>query len=196
MKKIAVLVSGSGTNMQNIAEYFNKGDYARVTIVLSNNPDAYAIERAKKLDVPCVVFNKEDFYDTDKILDLLIEEEVDIVVLAGFLWLIPLKFIIVFPFEIINIHPALLPNYGGKGMYGMKVHEAIIAAKEKQSGITIHYVNERYDEGSIIFQAFCDIVPEDTADDLAHKIHNLEQIYFPGIIDHVLKFEGDTPVRL
>lgn len=182
MKNIIVFASGSGTNVQNIAEYFLQTETARVKLMLTNNPNAYAIERMKKLNIPHLIFNREEFSKTDTILNFLIEQNPDVIVLAGFLWLIPSKIIQAFPEKIINIHPALLPKYGGKGMYGMHVHEAVIANLEKKSGITIHIVNEMYDEGAILFQASCDISFDDTATSLAEKIHTLEQEHFPKVI--------------
>ena len=144
------------------------------------------LERAKQLNVKSVYFNREDFYSSDKVVECLKENQIDFIVLAGFLWLIPDNILKEYPNKIINIHPALLPKYGGKGMHGHHVHEAVIAAKEQESGITIHYVNEKYDEGNIIFQAKCSITPEDTADSLAEKIHLLEKEHFPKVIDNLL----------
>ena len=144
------------------------------------------LERAKQLNVKSQYFNREDFYYSDRVVECLKENQIDFIVLAGFLWLIPDNILKEYPNKIINIHPALLPNYGGKGMHGHHVHEAVIAAKEPESGITIHYVNEHYDEGNIIFQAKCSITSEDTADSLAEKIHLLEKEHFPKVIDSLL----------
>lgn len=153
--------------------------------VFCNNPQAYVIERCRSLNVPCIVFGREDF-KSDRILELLAHYKPDLIVLAGFLWLVPEHLIAAYPDKIINIHPALLPGYGGKGMYGMRVHEAVIAAGEKQSGITIHKVDGHYDNGDAIFQATVDIVPGDTPDTLAHKIHELEYRHFPRVIEEYL----------
>lgn len=154
--------------------------------VFCNNPQAYVIERCRSLNVPCIVFSREDFKN-DRILELLARYKPDLIVLAGFLWLVPMHLIEAYPDKIINIHPALLPGYGGKGMYGMRVHEAVIAAGEKQSGITIHKVDGHYDKGDAIFQATVDIVPSDTPDTLAHKIHELEYKHFPRVIEEYLE---------
>jgi phosphoribosylglycinamide formyltransferase-1 len=187
MKKIAVFASGNGSNAQAIAEYFNQGSEARVSVILSNRKDAFVIQRAANLSIPTIVFNRSEFYDTDKITNYLIDQKTDLVVLAGFLWLIPTSLVKAFPNRIVNIHPALLPNFGGKGMYGHYVHEAVVESGNKESGITIHYVNEWYDEGQIIFQAYCPVDSNDTADSLAAKIHELEYAHFPRVINEVLK---------
>jgi len=187
MKRIAVFASGNGSNAQAIAEYFNKGNEARIIVILSNRKDAFVIQRAAALSIPAIVFNRSEFYDTDKITNYLIKEKIDLVVLAGFLWLLPPSLVKAFPNRIINIHPALLPKFGGKGMYGHFVHEAVVESGDTESGITIHYVNECYDEGQIIFQAHCKVDHFDTADSLAAKIHELEYTHFPRVIDEVLK---------
>jgi len=153
---------------------------------LSNNKNAYVLERAKKLTIPTRIFTREEFYNTDNILDLLKENSIDLVVLAGFLWIIPDNLLMAFPNKIINIHPALLPAYGGKGMYGSKVHEAVIKSGNSESGISIHYVNEKYDEGEIIFQAKVKIDDNDTADTLAQKIHGLEYEHYPRVVEEVI----------
>jgi len=184
MKKIAIFASGSGSNAENIVRYFQGKENLNVECIYSNKTDAYVLERAKKLNIPTKIFSREDFYSTDLIVADLKDKGIDLVVLAGFLWLIPAN--LTNNFTIINIHPALLPNYGGKGMYGQKVHEAVVANNEKLSGITIHYVNEKYDEGKIIFQATCDVLPGDKADDVAAKVHQLEYEYFPKVIEKVL----------
>ncbi len=183
MKNIAIFASGSGTNAENIIQYFHNHQDIKVRLVLSNNKDAYVLERAKNLNVETIVFNKDVFYNTNDIIEILQKEQIDYIVLAGFLWLIPKHFIKAFEHRIINIHPALLPKYGGKGMYGMNVHKAVINNKEKQSGISIHYVNENYDEGDIIFQASCPVSENDTPESLAQKIHELEYEHFPKIIE-------------
>lgn len=187
MKRVAVFASGSGTNFQQICEYFNqKNNDIKIELLIVNKKNAYVLERAKQLNVKSQYFNREDFYYSDRVVECLKENQIDFIVLAGFLWLIPNNILKEYPNKIINIHPALLPNYGGKGMHGHHVHEAVIAAKESESGITIHYVNEHYDEGNIIFQAKCSITPEDTADSLAEKIHLLEKEHFPKVIDSLL----------
>ncbi|HPS14070.1 MAG TPA: phosphoribosylglycinamide formyltransferase [Prolixibacteraceae bacterium] len=184
MKKIAIFASGSGTNAENILRYFQDRENLNIECVYSNKADAYVLERAKKFQVPTRVFSREEFYSSDAIRDDLLAKGVDMIVLAGFLWLIPQN--LINRFTIINIHPALLPRYGGKGMYGHKVHEAVVANHEKESGITIHYVNENYDEGQIIFQTTCEILPGDTPDDVASKVHQLEYEHFPRVIDQLL----------
>ena len=186
IKRIAIFASGSGTNAENIIRYFGQGKPARVALILTNNKNAYVIDRANKFGVPCKVFNRNTFYHTEEILDFLKEQAIDLVVLAGFLWLVPENLIRSFPGRIINIHPALLPKYGGKGMYGHMVHDAVIKSGDPESGITIHYVNESYDSGAIIFQARCAILPGYTADDLAEKVHELEYKYYPEVIEKVL----------
>ncbi len=187
MNNIILFASGSGTNVENIVNFFKNTPDINVSYILTNNPDAYVIQRAKRLGVPVRVFNRQDFYKNGAILDFLKKEDPDLIVLAGFLWLIPSDIITSFPNKIINIHPALLPKYGGKGMYGSKVHEAVIANKETESGITIHYVNEKYDEGNIIFQAKCKISTGDTPEDVAEKVHKLEYEHFPKVINEILK---------
>lgn len=185
MKKIAIFASGSGTNAENIVKYFANSETVKVELILSNSSKAYVLERAKKLQVKSCVFNKDDFRN-GKVLEILKANKIDFVVLAGFLWLVPSEIIDAFPNKIVNIHPALLPKFGGKGMYGDNVHKAVITEKETESGITIHYVNEHYDEGNIIFQVKCQIDKNDTAEMLAQKIHELEYEHFPEIINKVV----------
>jgi len=184
---IAILASGSGSNAQKIMEYFKDRTDIKVKLLLSNNPSAYALERAQNMQVNTHVFDRATFRNTDDVLNILKDNSIDWLILAGFLWLIPDNLLKAYPCRIVNIHPALLPNYGGKGMYGAKVHEAVIAAGDKESGISIHYINEHYDEGEIIFQAKCLINEGDSADVLADKIHKLEHEHFPQIIDKVIK---------
>jgi phosphoribosylglycinamide formyltransferase-1 len=186
MKRIAIFASGSGSNAEKIATYFQEHPLARVTLILTNNPEAGVIKRARKLHIPVVIFDRKTFYDSERILELLKNDQVDFIVLAGFMMLIPDFLVNAYRHKMINIHPALLPKYGGKGMYGHFVHEAVVAAKETQSGITIHYVNEHYDEGNIIFQTTCEVLPSDTADDVADKIHVLEHFHFPRVIEEVI----------
>ena len=191
MKKIAIFASGSGSNAENIIQYFAQKPQFCVKSVFCNVPDAYVLERAKKYRIPSFVFNREEFRNPDKVFRQLQEQEIDFIVLAGFLWLMPSFITAAWPNKIVNIHPALLPAYGGKGMYGHHVHEAVIAAGEKESGITIHYVNDHYDQGAIIFQAKCPVLPTDTPDDLAARVHELEYRYFPHIIaETILKQEA------
>ena len=192
MKKIAIFASGSGSNAENIIQYFAQKPQFCVKSVFCNVPDAYVLERAKKYRIPTFVFNREEFRNPDKVFRQLQEQEIDFIVLAGFLWLMPSFITAAWPNKIVNIHPALLPAYGGKGMYGHYVHEAVIAAGEKESGITIHYVNDHYDQGAIIFQAKCPVLPTDTPGDLAARIHELEYRYFPEIIEKtILNTEGE-----
>jgi phosphoribosylglycinamide formyltransferase-1 len=187
MKRIAIFASGSGTNAENIIRHFKTNGKAITEVVLCNNPKALVIERAKALHTPSMVFTKEDFYNSPKIENLLVRLKIDLIVLAGFLWLVPESLIKKFEGKIINIHPALLPNHGGKGFYGSKVHEAVIQSGEKKSGISIHYVNDKFDEGEIIFQATCDIEPGDTPSTLAEKIHKLEHQHYPIVIEKLLE---------
>lgn len=184
MKKIIIFASGSGSNAEKIANYFEDKPL-EVTRIYCNNPEAGVIERAKRLQIPCRVFNREE-YKTGVVLQEMLADQPDLVVLAGFLWLIPKSFVEAFPNQIINLHPALLPKFGGKGMYGHFVHEAVVANKEKESGITIHYVNEHYDEGNIIFQSSFDVLPSDTAEDVAKKGQVLEHRDFPKVIENLL----------
>ncbi|MDH5412578.1 MAG: phosphoribosylglycinamide formyltransferase [Flavobacteriaceae bacterium] len=185
MKRIAIFASGSGTNAENIIRYFQKNPVAIVVLVLSNKKDAKVLERAKKHNIKSLSFNKNQFIEENEVLNIL-KNEADFIVLAGFLLKVPEKIIKAFPQKIINIHPALLPKYGGKGMYGMHVHNAVIANKERETGISIHYVNENYDEGSIIFQKKVRITENDTPNSIADKVHQLEYRYFPQIIESVL----------
>jgi phosphoribosylglycinamide formyltransferase-1 len=186
MKQIVIFASGSGSNAQQIAEYFSSSDIARVATIFTNRKDAYVLQRAGKMNTPAVIFDKADFYENDVILDMLNNINPDLIVLAGFLWKVPEKVVTAFPKKIINIHPALLPQYGGKGMYGEHVHRAVIENREKLSGITIHYVNEIYDDGAIIFQKTCEVKDNDTPESLAERVHALEYEYFPKVIEQVL----------
>lgn len=185
-KNIAIFASGSGSNAENIIRYFRDNDSICVSLVLSNKSDAYVLERAHRLGVSYSVFPKEDWVAGDEVLAVLQEYRIDFIVLAGFLVRVPDLILHAYPNKIINIHPALLPKFGGKGMYGSRVHEAVVAAGEKESGITIHYINERYDEGNTIFQATCPVLPDDTPEDVAEKVHALEYKHFPLIIEKVL----------
>jgi len=186
MKNIAIFASGSGTNARNIAEYFSHHEDIRVSLILANKPDAYVLERAKLLGIPSVVFNRMDFYESDRVLEILYEHHIDYIILAGFLWFIPENILRAYPRRIINIHPALLPKHGGKGMYGDKVHQSVIQAGDKRTGISIHFVNDHYDEGEIIFQDSFEIQPDDTAESIAQKVHALEYKHFPRVIEEVV----------
>ncbi len=186
MIKIAILASGSGSNAQRIIEYFSANKNICFPFIIYNKENAFVRERAKKLGIKSIYMSKNEIVHSDALLNILKEYQIDWVILAGFLLLIPSEIIHTFKSRIINIHPALLPKYGGKGMYGIKVHEVVIANKEKESGITIHYVNEKYDEGNIIFQAKCTIEENDTPDILANKIHLLEHKYFPKVIEELI----------
>lgn len=186
MTNIAIFASGSGTNAENIASFFSESAKVSICCVLCNNPDAFVIQRARKRSVPAYVFDRNQLYNTCDVELLLEKHKVDFIVLAGFLWKIPSSLIQKYPNRIINIHPALLPKFGGKGMYGHHVHQAVIDAGEHESGITIHYVNDYYDDGGIIFQARCQVVSEDTADSLAQKIHALEHEHFPKVIAELI----------
>ena len=189
MKKrnIAIFASGSGTNAQRIIEYFSGNPKISVALILSNKPDAYVLVRAKNLNVPAVVFDRHSFYETDDIIKLLKKEKIDFIVLAGFLWMVPVNLILAYHGRIINIHPALLPKYGGKGMYGERVHEAVIQSGDKVSGISIHYVNEKYDEGDIIFQVKCEVLQNDTPNSLAQRVHQLEYKHYPEVIEKLVR---------
>ncbi len=187
MKNIVIFASGSGTNAQRIAEEFSQIPDIEVDRIYCNKPKAFVLQRAKNLDIPSFVFDREDFYCNGKVYEQLLSDNPDLIVLAGFLWLIPEDIIKKYKGRIINIHPALLPAYGGKGMYGMNVHNAVIANGEKTSGITIHLVNEKYDDGDILFQAKCVVSPKDTPESLAQKIHTLEHENFPRVIELYLR---------
>jgi len=183
-KRIVIFASGSGTNAENIIRYFADNENVEVDSLWSNKASAYALERARKLGVKTEVFSRHEFYNTPIVTDTLRKRKVDLIVLAGFLWLIPE--ILVKNFTIVNIHPALLPKYGGKGMYGMNVHNAVVANGEHESGISIHYVSEKYDEGKLIEQAICPVSPEDTPEKVAEKVHALEYEFYPKTIEKVL----------
>lgn len=185
-KRLAIFASGSGSNAEKIAEYFANHPDIVVTLILSNNPQAGVIARARRLHIPVVLFDRKTFYDTPKVIEILQNEHIDLVVLAGFMMLIPEAMVQAFPNKIVNIHPALLPKYGGKGMYGHFVHEAVVAAQEPESGISIHYVNERYDEGNIIFQATCPVMPDDMPEDVARKVQVLEHQHYPEVVEKLL----------
>lgn len=187
MRKLAILASGNGSNAENIMNYFkDKADLGQVVVLLANHDDAPVLKRAAKFGVPTVTFTKKELDETTKVDDALKSYDVDFVVLSGFMLKMPERLVSQYPNAMVNIHPALLPKFGGKGMYGHHVHEAVLAAGEKESGITIHYVNEHYDSGSIIFQAKCPVEPSDTPDTLAARVHELEYRWFPEVIAGVL----------
>ncbi len=186
MAHIAIFASGNGTNAERIAKYFSDSEIITVNMILTNNPDAGVIKRANNLGIETIVFNKHEFYKTNKIVSILEDNKIDFIVLAGFLWLVPENLLLKYENRIINIHPALLPKYGGKGMYGMNVHKAVIESGDSMSGITIHMVNDKYDEGQIIFQANVNVTKDDTPDTLAAKIHKLEYQHFPVIISEIV----------
>jgi len=190
MKLIAIFASGSGTNAQKIIEYFSTSKEVIVDSLWSNNEDAYALIRAEKLGVETFTFEREEFYGSNEILDRLLDRRIDMIVLAGFLWLVPQNLTELF--TVVNIHPALLPKYGGKRMFGMNVHKTVLASKDKESGITIHRVNKNYDEGDIIFQATCPVMPGDTPETLAARIHVLEHEHYPRVIEEILLNEDDS----
>jgi phosphoribosylglycinamide formyltransferase 1 len=192
MIKIAIFASGSGSNAENIAKHFSYKQEVEITTIISNKADAFVHQRAKHLGIESVTFSRKQFAETDEVANFLSERQIGFVVLAGFLLKVPDNLINSYPNRIVNIHPALLPKFGGKGMYGDHVHEAVVAAKEKESGITIHYINENYDEGDVIFQATCDVAATDTAHEVAEKVHALEYKYFPAIIEKVIAALPDT----
>lgn len=185
--RIAVFASGSGTNAENLIKFFRNNDVAEVSLVLSNNTEAYVLKRAENLGVPAMVIPKSIRTSRDKMLAILGEHRIDFIVLAGYLLLIPAWLVKEYPGRIVNIHPSLLPRYGGKGMYGDHVHNAVINSGDKESGITIHMVNEHYDQGDIIFQTTCPVLPEDGPDLLAARIHQLEYKFFPVVIENIIQ---------
>ena len=186
-KRIAIFASGSGSNAQKIMEYFKKHQDAEIAIVLTNNPEAYVLQRADNFEIPSHIFDKHEFYKTDDIVKLLKNLQIDLIVLAGFLWLIPENLLKAFPNKIINIHPALLPKYGGKGMYGDKVHQAILDAGEEESGITIHFINEHFDEGEPIHQSRFKIEKGDDLEMIKFKGQQLEHLHYPKVVEQLLK---------
>lgn len=181
--QLAILASGNGTNAQQIAEYFADRTDVNVNVIIYNKKDAYVARRAEALGIESHYFNRRDFFETDNVLLFLRARQIDYLILAGFLLLVPENLLKAFPDRIVNIHPALLPKYGGKGMYGHNVHEAVVANHETETGITIHIVDQHYDRGTTLFQARCNVAPTDTADDVAAKIHLLEKAWFPKVID-------------
>lgn len=186
-KRIAIFASGSGSNAQKIMEHFKRSSEAEVVLILTNNPQAYVLQRADNFEIPSHIFSRHEFYDTDSVIRLLKNLQVDLIVLAGFLWLVPPALLAAFPNKIINLHPALLPKFGGKGMYGDHVHKAVLAAGEEESGITIHFVNEHFDEGEILHQSRFKIEPGDTLEIIKFKGQQLEHQNFPRVIESLLK---------
>lgn len=186
MKRIVIFASGGGTNAENLIKFFHNSDNATVIQVLTNNPHAKVLDRCKKLKVSALSFNRTAFTETEDVINILRAAKPDLIILAGFLWKFPEHILKEFNNKVINVHPALLPKFGGKGMYGMHVHEAVVKNKETETGITIHYVNEQYDEGAIIFQAKCDVIPTDSPENIAEKIHKLEMKHFPEVVEKLL----------
>ncbi|HAH59524.1 MAG: phosphoribosylglycinamide formyltransferase [Lentimicrobiaceae bacterium] len=187
MKRIAVFASGNGSNAENITRYFATSDLAKVEAIYCNNPKAHVIRRATNLKVPLVLFDREKFYASDVVLRDLQGRKIDLIVLAGFLWLMPGSITKAFSQKIVNIHPALLPSFGGKGMFGDNVHDAVIEAGERESGITIHLIDEVYDHGTILLQVKCKLSPDETPESLAKKIHQLEYEHYPKVIEQLLE---------
>jgi phosphoribosylglycinamide formyltransferase-1 len=187
MKKIAVFASGAGSNAQKIIESFRNSTHATVSLIFCNKPDAGVLKIAEKEKIPSLLIEKEKFFRGNAYTDELKEAGIDFIALAGFLWKIPLALIKSYPGKIVNIHPALLPKYGGRGMYGIRVHQAVMDNHEKESGITIHFVDELYDHGKIIFQATCPVFENDTPEILAQRIHTLEHEYYPQVIEKILR---------
>lgn len=186
MKNIAIFASGSGTNAENLIQYFQNHPSMRVSFVLSNKAQAYVHQRALALGVPSYTYTKEEFTN-GVVLRFLQEQQIDFIVLAGFMLMIDDVMLDAFPMRIVNIHPSLLPKYGGKGMHGDHVHQAVVAAKETESGITIHYLNDQYDAGDVVFQAVCEVLPTDTPDDVAAKVHALEYEWYPKVVEQLVK---------
>ncbi|MGC1391968.1 MAG: phosphoribosylglycinamide formyltransferase [Bacteroidales bacterium] len=195
MRNIAILASGNGTNAENIIKYFSNKNTAKVSLVLSNNRQAAVLKRAEANNIRTVFFEHKEFYVTGKVLRYLLLYKIDFIVLAGFLWLVPENIIEQYAGRIINIHPALLPLYGGKGMYGEAVHKAVIDSHDTESGITIHYVNKFYDKGDIIFQTRIKINPSDTTDSLAEKVHTLEYQHYPKVIEGLVEKLPDFLIK-
>ncbi|MUH37725.1 phosphoribosylglycinamide formyltransferase [Zobellia amurskyensis] len=189
MKNIVLFASGSGSNVENIVQYFQENSEVNISAVLTNKTQAQVLDRCNRLNINGLYFNRNAFYETDCVLDIVKTFNPDLIVLAGFLWKVPKNLIANFPNKIVNIHPALLPKYGGKGMYGNNVHEAVRANNETETGITIHYVNENYDEGAVIRQVKTSVLATDTPETIAHKVHELEYEYFPKVIEELLRGE-------
>ncbi len=185
-KNIVIFASGSGSNAQRLLEHFEHHPQIRVAALFSNNPKAYALKRAETYHVPALLFSRDEFYNSDKVLEQVRSFNPDLIVLAGFLWLVPQNLLQAFPNKIINIHPALLPKYGGKGMHGLNVHSAVVQSGDAQSGITIHRVNEEYDKGEFILQEYCPVHPNDTPEELAARVLALEHKHLPEVVETIL----------
>jgi len=190
MKRIAIFASGSGSNAENIIKYFRTNKSADVVLILSNNPDAFVLNRASRLNIKSIVFNKQQINNPHWATTNLLNYNIDLIVLAGYLWMFPTYLLKKYQNKVINLHPSLLPKYGGKGMYGTNVHKAVVLHKEVESGITIHYVNEHYDQGAIIFQAKCQILESDTFSDVADKIRKLELHHLPVVVSKIIYKDG------
>ncbi|WP_293788950.1 phosphoribosylglycinamide formyltransferase [uncultured Pedobacter sp.] len=186
-KRIAIFASGSGSNAQKLMEHFKRSNEIEISLVLTNNADAYVLQRADNFEIPTHIFDRNEFYQTDEVVDLLKNLEIDFIVLAGFLWLMPKNLIHAYPGRIVNIHPAILPKFGGKGMYGDHVHQAVMAAGEAEGGITIHYVNENYDEGEYIYQARYRIDKNDSLEMVKFKGQQLEHLHYPKVVESLVK---------
>jgi len=190
MTRIAIFASGAGSNAARIIKYFQNHETTGIALIICNNPEAGVLSVASSANIPALLIEKERFFTGDGYVSELQSAAIDFIVLAGFLWKIPQTVIDAFPDAIINIHPALLPNYGGRGMYGLKVHAAVIAAGDKESGITIHYIDEHYDNGDIIFQDKCAVSQSDTPETLAAKVHQLEHHHYPRVIEQVVSLRN------
>ncbi|KQN35827.1 phosphoribosylglycinamide formyltransferase [Pedobacter sp. Leaf41] len=186
-KRIAIFASGSGSNAQKLMEHFKRSNDIEISLVLTNNADAYVLQRADNFEIPSHIFDKHEFYKTEQVIDLLKNLDIDFIVLAGFLWLIPQNLIAAYPGRVINIHPAILPKFGGKGMYGDHVHNAVMAAGETEGGITIHYVDENYDEGEYIYQARYKIDKGDNLEMIKFKGQQLEHLHYPKVVESLVK---------
>ena len=187
MKHIAIFASGEGTNAERIIDHLSKSKAAKVVLLISNNMKSGALDKAVQREVPIMILDRKEFFADESIIKFLISEKIDLIVLAGFLWMIPKNLIAAFPNKIINIHPALLPKHGGKGMFGSNVHKAVLVAKEKETGISVHFVNENFDEGKIIFQAKCPVESNDTPQTLSTKVQQLEHQHYPVVIEKLLQ---------
>lgn len=187
MRRLAIFASGTGSNAAKIISHFQGIDDIEVSLIVSNRPQAGVLTIAEQAGVPSMIIDRSFFYDSNQLVFELKQRSVDFIVLAGFLWLVPSYLIKAYPRKIVNIHPALLPKYGGKGMYGMHVHRAVKANNEKESGISIHFVNERFDEGAVIFQASCNIDPVDSPELIREKVLTLEHKYFPPVVEDVIR---------
>lgn len=187
MRRLAIFLSGSGSNAENIIKHFATNDDVEVVLVLSDKTEAFGLQRARKHNIETLAFARQDFLKSDKVLNILQDHKIDFIVLAGFLCYVPQNIISNYAGRIVNIHPSLLPKYGGKGMYGSNVHKAVIASGDKESGITIHHINENFDDGEIIFQAKCEVLPSDSAEEVEKKVRALEIMHFPSVIEGELK---------